>query len=300
MAVKKGLGKGLDSLITNKVEKPAEPTVEVKVDSANGAVLMNINKVEPNREQPRKKFDEDALLELSESIKQFGVLQPLLVTERDDYFEIIAGERRWRAAKMAGIKEVPVIVKKLTEQEIMEISLIENIQREDLNPIEEAQAYKRLLTEFNLKQDEVAERVSKSRTAVTNAMRLLKLNEKVQQMLIDDMLTTGHARALLAIEDQDKQYEAAQKIFDEKLSVRDTEKLVKNIQNEKPDAPVSANKIDPQLLAVYRDLEEQMKSVLGTKVYINPKDEKKGKLEIEYYSQDELDRIIDLFRTVER
>lgn len=300
MAVKKGLGKGLDSLITNKVEKPAEPTVEVKVDSANGAVLMNINKVEPNREQPRKKFDEDALLELSESIKQFGVLQPLLVTERDDYFEIIAGERRWRAAKMAGIKEVPVIVKKLTEQEIMEISLIENIQREDLNPIEEAQAYKRLLTEFNLKQDEVAERVSKSRTAVTNAMRLLKLNEKVQQMLIDDMLTTGHARALLAIEDQDKQYEAAQKIFDEKLSVRDTEKLVKNIQNEKTDAPVSTNKIDPQLLAVYRDLEEQMKSILGTKVYINPKDEKKGKLEIEYYSQDELDRIIDLLRTVER
>lgn len=300
MAVKKGLGKGLDSLITNKVEKPAEPTVEVKVDNANGAVLMNINKVEPNREQPRKKFDEDALLELSESIKQFGVLQPLLVTERNDYFEIIAGERRWRAAKMAGIKEVPVIVKKLTEQEIMEISLIENIQREDLNPIEEAQAYKRLLTEFNLKQDEVAERVSKSRTAVTNAMRLLKLNEKVQQMLIEDMLTTGHARALLAIEDQDKQYEAAQKIFDEKLSVRDTEKLVKNIQNEKPDAPVSTNKIDPQLLAVYRDLEEQMKSVLGTKVYINPKDEKKGKLEIEYYSQDELDRIIDLLRTVER
>ena len=300
MAVKKGLGKGLDSLITNKVEKPAEVKVEVKADGANGAVLMNINKVEPNREQPRKKFDEDALLELSESIKQFGVLQPLLVTERDDYFEIIAGERRWRAAKMAGVKEVPVIVKKLTEQEIMEISLIENIQREDLNPIEEAQAYKRLLTEFNLKQDEVAERVSKSRTAVTNAMRLLKLNEKVQQMLIDEMLTTGHARALLAIEDQDKQYEVAQRIFDEKLSVRDTEKLMKNIQNEKPDAPVSVNKIDPQLLAVYRDLEETMKSLLGTKVHINPKDDKKGKLEIEYYSQDELDRIIDLIRTVER
>ena len=300
MAVKKGLGKGLDSLITNKVEKPVEPQVEGKLDNANGAVLMNINKVEPNREQPRKKFDEDALLELSESIKQFGVLQPLLVTERDDYYEIIAGERRWRAAKMAGVKEVPVIIKKLTEQEIMEISLIENIQREDLNPIEEAQAYKRLLTEFNLKQDEVAERVSKSRTAVTNAMRLLKLNENVQQMLIDEMLTTGHARALLAIEDQDKQYEVAQRIFDEKLSVRDTEKLVKNLQNEKPDAPASTNKIDPQLLAVYRDLEEQMKSLLGTKVYINPKDDKKGKLEIEYYSQDELDRIIDLLRTVER
>ena len=300
MAAKKGLGKGLDSLIANKVEKPVEPKVEIKADGENGAVLMNINKVEPNREQPRKKFDEDALLELSESIKQFGVLQPLLVTERKDYYEIIAGERRWRAAKLAGVKEVPVIIKNLTEQEIMEISLIENIQREDLNPIEEAQAYKRLLTEFNLKQDEVAERVSKSRTAVTNAMRLLKLNDKVQQMLIDEMLTTGHARALLAIEDQEKQYEAAQRIFDEKLSVRDTEKLVKNIQNEKPDALVSVNKIDPQLLAVYRDLEEQMKALLGTKVYINPKDEKKGKLEIEYYSQDELDRIIDLIRTVQR
>lgn len=300
MAVKKGLGKGLDSLITNKVEKPVEPKVEGKVDNANGAVLMNINKVEPNREQPRKKFDEDALLELSESIKQFGVLQPLLVTERDDYFEIIAGERRWRAAKMAGVKEVPVIIKKLTEQEIMEISLIENIQREDLNPIEEAQAYKRLLTEFNLKQDEVAERVSKSRTAVTNAMRLLKLNDKVQQMLIDEMLTTGHARALLAIEDQEKQYEVAQKIFDEKLSVRDTEKLVKNLQNQKQDDNAPADKIDPQLLAVYHELEEQMKVLLGTKVHINPKNDKKGKLEIEYYSQDELDRIIDLIRTVER
>ena len=300
MAAKKGLGKGLDSLIANKVEKPVEVKSAGKVDNENGAVLMNINKVEPNREQPRKKFDEDALLELSESIKQFGVLQPLLVTEREDYFEIIAGERRWRAAKLAGVKEVPVIVKKLTEQEIMEISLIENIQREDLNPIEEAQAYKRLLTEFNLKQDEVAERVSKSRTAVTNAMRLLKLNDKVQQMLIDEMLTTGHARALLAIEDQEKQYEVAQRIFDEKLSVRDTEKLMKNLQNEKADAPTPANKIDPQLRAVYNDLEEQMKAILGTKVFINPKDDKKGKIEIEYYSQDELDRIIDLIRTVQR
>ena len=298
MAVKKGLGKGLDSLITNKVEKPV--VTDVGVDKENGAVLVNISKVEPNREQPRKKFDEDALLELSESIKQFGVLQPLLVQDRTDYYEIIAGERRWRAAKLAGIKEVPVIIKNLTEQEIAEISLIENIQREDLNPIEEAQAYKRLLTEFNLKQDEVAERVSKSRTAVTNAMRLLKLGEKVQQMLIEDMLTTGHARALLAIEDEEKQYEVAQRIFDEKMNVRDTEKLVKNIQNEKNNPTSEKNKIDPQLIAVYRDLEEQMKSILGTKVFINPKDEKKGKLEIEYYSQDELDRIIDLIRTVER
>ena len=300
MAAKKGLGKGLDSLITNKVEKPAEVKSAGKVDSENGAVLMNINKVEPNREQPRKKFDEDALLELSESIKQFGVLQPLLVTEREDYYEIIAGERRWRAAKLAGVKEVPVIIKKLTEKEIMIISLLENIQREDLNPIEEAQGYKRLIEEFNLKQDEVAEQVSKSRTAVTNAMRLLKLSDKVQQMLTDEMLTTGHARALLAIEDHDKQYEIAQRIFDEKLSVRDTEKLMKNLQNEKSDVPVSTNKIDPQLRAIYNDLEEQMKTIIGTKVFINPKDDKKGKIEIEYYSQDELDRIIDLIRTVQR
>ena len=299
MPAKKGLGKGLDSLITDKVNKPVvQPTSNTpKVDDA---VMMDIKKVEPNREQPRKKFDEDALIELSESIKQFGVLQPLLVQEKDDYYEIIAGERRWRAAKLAGIKQVPVIVKKLTKQEIMAISLIENIQRENLNPIEEAQAYKRLLTEFDLKQDEVAEKVSKSRTAVTNAMRLLKLNEKVQQMVIDEMLTTGHARALLGIDDQEKQYIVAQKIFDEKLSVRDTEKLVKNIQNEKKNTPESSKKIDPQLEAVYRNLEEQMKSILGTKVYINPKDEKKGKVEIEYYSQDELDRIIDLIRTVQR
>ena len=299
MAVKKGLGKGLDSLITDKVNKPVVQAAP-STPKVNDAVMMNITKVEPNREQPRKKFDEDALLELSESIKQFGVLQPLLVQERDNYYEIIAGERRWRAAKLAGVKEVPVIVKKLTEQEIMEISLIENIQREDLNPIEEAQAYKRLLTEFNLKQDEVADRVSKSRTAVTNAMRLLKLNDKVQQMVIDEMLTTGHARALLGIDDQEKQYLVAQRIFDEKLSVRETEKLVKNIQNEKKNALESSKKIDPQLEAVYRGLEEQMKSILGTKVFINPKDEKKGKLEIEYYSQEELDRIIDLIRTVQR
>ena len=196
------------------------------------------------------------------------------------------------------MKEVPVIVKKLTEQEIMEISLIENIQREDLNPIEEALAYKRLLTEFNLKQDEVAERVSKSRTAVTNAMRLLKLDDKVQQMVIDEMLTTGHARALLGIENPEKQYAAAQKIFDEKLSVRGTEKMVKNLQNEKKTTDEEPKKIDPKLLAIYKDLEEQLKVILGTKVAINPKDDKKGKIEIEYYSQDELDRIIDMIKTI--
>ena len=194
-------------------------------------IKLRISEVEPNREQPRKKFDEDALLELSESIKQYGVLQPLLVQKRDGYYEIIAGERRWRAAKMAGLKEVPVVIKDFTDQQIVEISLIENIQREDLNPIEEALAYKRLLTEFKLKQDEVAERVSKSRTAVTNSVRLLKLDPRVQQMVIDEMITTGHARALLSIEDKEQQYKIAMQVFDQKLSVRDVEKLMKTMQN---------------------------------------------------------------------
>lgn len=301
MAMKKGLGKGLDSLITDKVStKTAVKAVEKPVDEKAGEIMLNISKVEPNRDQPRKKFDEDALLELAESIRQYGILQPLIVQKKEDYYSIVAGERRWRAAKLAGVKEIPVIIKQLSKQEIMEISLIENIQREDLNPIEEAQAFKRLLTEFHLKQDEVAERVSKSRTAVTNAMRLLKLNEKVQQMVIDEMLTTGHARALLGIEDQEQQYVIAQKIFDEKLSVRDTEKLVKSLQGEKKKRKEHTEKIDPKLEAIYHDLEEQMKGILGTKVYIHHKDAKKGKLEIEYYSQDELDRIIDMLRTIQR
>lgn len=232
------------------------------------------------------------LLELADSIRQFGVLQPLLVQKRDGYYEIIAGERRWRAAKMAGLKEVPVVIKDFTDQQIVEISLIENIQREDLNPIEEALAYKRLLSEFKLKQDEVAERVSKSRTAVTNSIRLLKLNEKVQQMVIDDMIQTGHARALLGIEDLEKQYMMAQKVFDEKLSVRETEKLVKKVQKEKEE--VEKTKMDKQLEIVYQDLEEKMKQILGTKVSINAKDENKGKIEIEYYNKEDLDRLIDM------
>lgn len=301
MATKKsGLGKGLDSLITDKVGKST--TVKVKTDKneATDGVMLNINKVEPNRDQPRKNFDEDALLELAESIKQFGILQPLLVQKKDDYYQIVAGERRWRAAKIAGVKEVPVIVKELSDQEIMEISLIENIQRENLNPIEEALAYKRLLNEFHLKQDEVAERVSKSRTAVTNSMRLLKLNEKVQQMVIDEMLTTGHARALLGIDDQEKQFLIAQKIFDEKLSVRDTEKLVKKLQKEKKENKDTIDQKDETLDAIYRDLEEQIKQIFGTKVYIKQKNAKEGKVEIEYYSQDELDRIVDMFRTIHR
>ena len=298
MAVKRsGLGKGLDSLIPdNKSSKMVKKTVEAPKtpENVSGQIMMKINEVEPNREQPRKNFEEDALLELADSIKQFGVLQPLIVQKKKDYYEIIAGERRWRAAKLAGVKEIPVIIKEYTDQEIVEISLIENIQREDLNPIEEALAYKKLLTEFHLKQDEVAERVSKSRTAVTNSMRLLKLSDKVQQMIVDDMISTGHARALLAIDDPEQQYILANKIFDEKLSVRETEKLVKDIKNPKKEKP----KKEIQNSFVYENLEERMKSVIGTKVHVNHKPNGKGKIEIEYYSDSELERIFELLMSI--
>ena len=294
-AKKNGLGKGLDSLITNKVNTAKTTTATTKPavkkdEKVVEGILVNINKVEPNREQPRKNFDEDALLELAESIKQFGVLQPLLVQQKDDYYEIIAGERRWRAAKLAGLKEVPVIIRKYSKQEIVEISLIENIQREDLNPIEEAQAYKRLLNEFHLKQDEVAERVSKSRTAVTNSMRLLKLCDEVQQMLIDDMISTGHARALLAVEDPEEQYALAQRIFDEKLSVREVEKLVKDIK--KPEKP--KKKEDETLKAIYSDIGEKLKQRLSTKVTVSAKGNGAGKIEIEFYNHDDLDRLLEM------
>lgn len=296
MAVRKpGLGKGLDSLIPDHhSEKPLNNETG-QADDKDGVLMVKLSKVEPNREQPRKQFDEDSLLELAESIKQFGVLQPLLVLDKKEYYEIIAGERRWRAAKMAGIKEIPVIVKEYSEQEIVEISLIENIQRENLNPIEEAMAFKRLLEEFQLKQDEVAERVSKSRTAVTNSLRLLKLEQRVQEMLVEEMLTTGHARALLAITDPKKQVELATRIFDEKLSVRETEKLIKNILNP---AKKEEKQEDPAQDAIYGQLEEKMKGIVGTKVTINRKKNNKGRIEIEYYSQEELERIIEIFESI--
>lgn len=264
-------------------------------ETSNGERMMKISMIEPNREQPRKKFDEDALQELSESIKQYGILQPLLVSDKKDYYEIVAGERRWRAAKMAGLKEVPVVVKEFSTQEIVEISLIENIQREDLNPVEEAMAYKRLIDEFHLKQDEIAERVSKSRTAVTNSMRLLKLDFRVQQMMVDEMISAGHARAILAISDPEQQYNAAMKVFDEKLSVRETEKLVKSILTPTKKKPVVSN---PTEDAIYESLEEKMKGITGTRVFIHRKKNNKGKIEIEYYSRDDLDRIIDLFESI--
>ena len=298
MAVKRGgLGKGLDSLIpdngkmleSEKKVKVVEKVIEKIVEKPT-EVKLKINQVEPNREQPRKYFDEESIQELTESIRQFGVLQPLIVRDRGDYYEIIAGERRWRAAMVAGLKEVPVIIREMTEQEVIEISLIENIQRENLNPIEEAAAFKRLLTEFQLTQEEVAERVSKSRTAVTNSMRLLKLDERVQQMVIDKMLTTGHARALLAVEDHDLQFQIGNRIFNERLSVREVEKLVKKIGKEKP----VKKEDDTQLKAVFQDLEEKMKAALGTKVFINRKNDQKGKIEIEYYSMDELERLMEI------
>ena len=292
----RGLGKGLDSLIPNalgETKTKKEIAVNSNTETTEGEepqTLVKITKVEPNREQPRKNFDEDALQELADSIKQFGLLQPILVQDRKDYYEIIAGERRWRAAKLAGLKEVPVIIRNYTEQEIVEISLIENIQREDLNPIEEAQAYKRLLTEFHLKQDEVAERVSKSRAAVTNSIRLLKLNEEVQRMVVDEMISTGHARALLAVENPEEQYNLAQRIFDEKLSVRDVEKLVKNLHK-----PAKPKKVDDKTMQViYQDIEEKLKQKLGRKVTVTSKGEGSGKIEIEFYNHEDLDRLLDV------
>ena len=287
----RGLGKGLDSLIPGANTSPAKSSSKKEEKIEVPDTFVDINMVEPNREQPRKNFDEDALQELSDSIKQFGLLQPILVQDRKTYYEIIAGERRWRASKMAGLKKVPVIIRNYTEQEIVEISLIENIQREDLNPIEEAQAYKRLLTEFNLKQDEVAERVSKSRTAVTNSMRLLKLCEEVQQMIISEMISTGHARAIISIEDPAEQYALAQKIFDEKMSVRDVEKYIKSMN--KPEKV--KKKKNESLAAIYEQTEEKLKQNIGTKVSISSKNDENGtgKIEIEFYSHDDFERIVE-------
>lgn len=289
MAVKKGLGKGLDIMIPEQIAKTDEG------ENVSRETLININEIEPNRNQPRKRFDEDALQELADSIKQYGVLQPLILQKKDRFYEIIAGERRWRAARLAGLKEVPAIVKDLSPQEAVEIALIENIQREDLNPIEEAQTYQRLIQEFDLKQDELAERVSKSRVAITNSMRLLKLDERVQQMLIDGMLSSGHARALLAIENNEKQYTLAYKVFDEKLSVRETEKLVKQILKDKPAPKKITSVTDSEL--IYREIEEKFRNVMGTKVSIHKKNNK-GVIEIEFYSNEELERIIDMIDTV--
>lgn len=293
MAVKHGLGKGLDSLIASKIEE--NPVKENTLENVSRETLVKITQIEPNKGQPRKHFNEDALQELADSIKQHGVIEPLIVQKKGKSYEIIAGERRWRAARIAGLKEVPVIVKEYSEQQIFEIALIENIQREDLNPIEEAVAYKKLIEEFGLKQDDVANRVGKSRVAVTNSMRLLKLDERVQQMLIEDMISSGHARALLALTDPELQYQTAMRIFDEKLSVREVERLIKRLTETAPEKP---KKAEEDHEAVYRDLEEKLKTIIGSKVTINRKAKDKGKIEIEYYSSEELGRIIDLMNQI--
>jgi ParB family chromosome partitioning protein len=298
MAKRGGLGKGLDSLIPEGV---MELTASGRSSDQKADTMLKISLIEPNRDQPRKVFEEEPLLELAESIKQFGIIQPLVVTKKDNYYEIIAGERRWRAAKLAGLKEVPVIIKEYTDQEIMEISLIENIQREDLNAIEEAQAYQKLLKEFHLTQEEVARRVSKSRTAITNTMRLLKLDEKIQNMVIENEISSGHARALLAIEDKEVQHQTAQRIVSEQLSVRETEQMVRDLLNPEVKTSEEKKPVKKQLeseLTAYREAEDKLKSILGTKVIIQKKDNNKGKIEIEYYSVEDLDRIIELMEKI--
>ena len=300
----RGLGRGLDVLIpVSNTEKNPNIEKAAVMHGSNGnhqaGTMVKITKVEPNRSQPRKNFNEDSLQELADSIKQFGMLSPILVQDKKEYYEIIAGERRWRAAKIAGLKEIPIIVKNYTDQEIVEISLIENIQREDLNPIEEALAFKRLLEEFGLKQDEVAERVSKSRTAVTNSMRLLKLCDGVQQMIIDDMLSTGHARALISIEDKELQLQLAQRIFDEKLSVREVEKIVKGLLNPN-NVKEKKEELPQNLQYIYKDIENRLKEKMSRKVAITSKGKNgAGKIEIEFYSNDDLDRLTEFLSNME-
>ena len=296
---KRGLGKGLDALIPNVVgsDTAEENTKAAKEQAKNGVkdsrLMVNINKVEPNRKQPRKKFDEDDIQDLSDSIKLHGLIQPILVQDRGNHYEIIAGERRWRACKLAGLKEVPVIIGDYTEREILEISLLENIQRKDLNPVEEAQGYKRLVEEFGLTQDQIAESLSKSRSAITNAIRLLKLNPKVQEMMVDELISAGHARALLAIEDPSIQEEVAQRIVDEKLNVRDVEKIVNALKKPVKPKPVT----DEVLKVFYHDMEENLKMAVGTKVSITGKGNGAGVVSIELYNNDDLDRIAAKLRS---
>ena len=307
---KKGLGKGLGAIFGEDVvkenkeetEKKAKAKAEAKaaeeMDEKGRILMLKLDLVQPNKEQPRKTFDEEKINELAESIKNYGVLQPLLVQKNDSFYEIIAGERRWRAAKAAGLKEVPAVLKESSKQEAMEISLIENVQRADLNPIEEALGYKQLIDEFGLTQEEIAVRVAKSRTVITNTMRLLKLDEQIQNMLVQGVITSGHARALLSLEDIQMQLKAAKEILDKKLSVRETERLVKRLQKEASGEKKEEKKKDETLALIYQDLEDRMKSVMGTKVSIHNKDKNKGRIEIEYYSEAELERIVEMIESI--
>ena len=304
MAAKRGLGRGISELIptgepstTSSKKKSKEETVTKTVVKEVEKTLP-ISEIEPNKSQPRTRFDEDALVELSESIKKFGVIEPIIVVKKGKYHEIIAGERRWRAARLAGMKEVPVIIRDYTRQQQVEIALIENLQRENLNPIEEAKAYQRLIEEFNLTQDEVADRVSKGRPTITNSLRLLKLTDKVQQMIIEEMLTTGHARCLIQITDPELQIEIATMVFDKKMSVRETESYVKKLLRPKTEDVQTEQSRD--LSPVYKEIEENLKNILGTKASIKKGAKDKGKIEIEYYSTDDMERILNLLYKIKQ
>lgn len=281
------------NLADKKAEKAAEDTENSDVSRET---LVKLSKIEPNEEQPRKKFDEESLQELADSIKEYGILQPLLVKKNGDMYRIIAGERRWRAAKTAGLKEVPVIIREYDRQQSVEIALIENVQRADLNPIEEAFAYQQLMQEFGLKQEEIASRVAKNRATITNSIRLLKLAAPVQKLLIDGQISSGHARALLGIDDAEKQIQVAKDVVEKGLSVREVEKLVKAMS--KPPKEKKEKEEERDLSFIFQDLEDRMKGIMGTKVMIHQKDKNKGRIEIEYYSPSELERIVELIESI--
>jgi len=298
MSAKRGLGKGLGAFFGDEVvqEVVTDKETQKEVKREADKLSLKISEIEPNKSQPRKGFDDEKLQELADSIRQYGIIQPLVVKKKDSYYQLIAGERRWRAAMIAGLKEVPVVIKDYNDHQVMEIALIENVQREDLNPIEEAMAYQQLIQEYGLKQEEVASRVSKSRTVITNSMRLLKLDPKVQQMLVENRISNGHARALLVIENPKVQIQMAEKIEKYNMSVREIEKAVK-LLDKKP----KTKKEKPEeeaLTLVFQELEDRMKMIMGTKVLISRKDRNKGRIEIEYYSESELERIVELIESI--
>ena len=301
--------KQITAVSLRKIEKVSEKTEETVKSASSFAVKpeqeepaqteleLKVSEIEPNQDQPRKAFDQEQLEELADSIRKYGVLQPLLVQKKGESYEIIAGERRWRAAKLAGLKTIPVVIREYSPQQAMEIALIENVQREDLNPIEEARAYQRLMQEFSLKQEEIAERVSKNRTTITNSMRLLNLASEVQQMLVEGRIASGHARALLAVADPYQQLELAKKVEAERMSVREVEKAVKLLGKEKKEK--KKTQVDEAVELVFQDMENRMKTVMGTKVNISRKDKSKGKIEIEYYSEAELERLVELIESIQ-
>ena len=296
MAAKRGLGKGLGAIFGEEVIKEQKEKIAME-DGKGKELMVKLSLIQPNKEQPRKTFDQEKLKELSASIKRYGILQPLLVKKNGNFYEIIAGERRWRAARIAGLEKIPAIEKDLDELKILEAALIENVQREDLNPMEEAYTYKRLSEEYSLSQEQIAKKVGKSRTVVANAIRLLNLDERVQTFIKENRISNGHGRALIPL-DKEQQFELAERIIDEGLSVRQIEELVKEIQNPQPEEEKKTEKTvapNPELARACVEIAKDLKSIFGTKVTIK-NGKKKGKIEIEYYSPDELDRIVGLMK----